>query len=411
MSDSGYTTNDIAMKYLRHYIDHSDSGPDADWKIMLMDNHGSHVTPEFIELANENHIRPFPMIPHLTHCMQPLDVGVFHPMKHWHDMAIQDALSEFNIEYTMARFLNDLTKIRDNTFKKNTIRHVFKKSGMWPLNPDKCIEQLRKFNPDENKKRRAESDEIPLPYLPRTNPVNPMEVVKGFKEWQQKIQRGMIWSDPARQEEFEQFGTSMEVSCTKAAVAQGELCIYQARREEQMSHATSRKKFKKGVVIGQGLDTGHARKIKQAKLKEEEETEAKRVRNNWLKIWRGDRDREIAKGKIARQKEKNRRKLVKEYIMRREPVPEDLMIPIPDSFKIWASTDAESLARQAKKQKPRTTPHEQPEDVTLITESTRPPPLLHQQDMIMFDDDSDTGSRFHDGLEQNSDSESDVEDE
>jgi hypothetical protein len=49
---------------------------------MLMNNHESHMTPEFIALANENHIRPFPLIPHLTHCMQPLDVGVFQSYKH-----------------------------------------------------------------------------------------------------------------------------------------------------------------------------------------------------------------------------------------------------------------------------------------------------------------------------------------
>ena len=44
--------------------------------------------------------------------MQPLDVGVFQPYKHWHDMAIQDALLEFNVEYTLQRFLADLSKIR-----------------------------------------------------------------------------------------------------------------------------------------------------------------------------------------------------------------------------------------------------------------------------------------------------------
>ena len=65
---------------------------------MLMDNHGTHCTPEFIKLANENHIRPLPLIPHLTHCMQPLDVGVFQPYKHWHDKAIQYVLAEFKTE-------------------------------------------------------------------------------------------------------------------------------------------------------------------------------------------------------------------------------------------------------------------------------------------------------------------------
>lgn len=49
-------------------------------------------------------------------------------------MAIQDALLEFNTKYSLSRFLGDLTKIRDHTFKKSTIQHAFKKLGMWPLN-------------------------------------------------------------------------------------------------------------------------------------------------------------------------------------------------------------------------------------------------------------------------------------
>ena len=122
-SENGFTSDKIAIAYLQHYIENSDAGPESDWKLMLMDNHGSHVTPEFIRLANENRIRPYPLIPHLTHCMQPLDVGVFQPYKHWHDVAIQDAIAEFNVEYTITRFCQDLTKIRDNTFKKSTTEY------------------------------------------------------------------------------------------------------------------------------------------------------------------------------------------------------------------------------------------------------------------------------------------------
>ena len=60
-SDSGFTSDKIAIEYLKHLIQNSDAGPNADWKLLLMDNHGSHVTPEFVLLANENHIRPYPL--------------------------------------------------------------------------------------------------------------------------------------------------------------------------------------------------------------------------------------------------------------------------------------------------------------------------------------------------------------
>lgn len=51
--------------------------------------------------------------------------------KHWHDVAIQDALSEFNTKNTLPRFLGDFTKTQENILKKDTIRHAFKTSGMW----------------------------------------------------------------------------------------------------------------------------------------------------------------------------------------------------------------------------------------------------------------------------------------
>ena len=66
-----------------------------------MNNHESHETAEFLKLANDNHILSYLLIPHLTHCMQPLDVGVFQPYKHWHDKAIQNALADLSFEYNI----------------------------------------------------------------------------------------------------------------------------------------------------------------------------------------------------------------------------------------------------------------------------------------------------------------------
>jgi len=76
---------------------------------MLINNYKSHKTTEFIRLANENHILLYPLIAHLTHYMQPLDVGVFYPYKHWHDIAIKNALAKLDITYALISFLRDLS--------------------------------------------------------------------------------------------------------------------------------------------------------------------------------------------------------------------------------------------------------------------------------------------------------------
>lgn len=79
--------------------------------------------------------------------MQSLDVGIFQHYKHWHDVALQEFVSKSFIEYSLGQFLNDLTKIRDNTFKPTIIRHAFQRSGMWPISSKVCIKLLKTFKP------------------------------------------------------------------------------------------------------------------------------------------------------------------------------------------------------------------------------------------------------------------------
>lgn len=216
--ENGFTSDNVGLVYLQYYIDNSDCGPEADWKLMLMDNHGSHCTPEFIRLANENHICLYLFISYLTHCMQPLDVGVFQPYKHWHDMAIQESLMEFNTEYALSQFFGDLTKIRDNTFKRTTIQHAFKKSGMWPLNAARCIKKLKTYRPDIERKPETIITSEPALLSPRVQPTTTAEVDIGFQTWKEKIQRKMPWSDPIEPEEFNSF-----VECTQKVCVQSTL--------------------------------------------------------------------------------------------------------------------------------------------------------------------------------------------
>ena len=202
-----FTSDEIGLIYLKHYIENSDAGPNADWKLMLMNNYGSHIIFEFALLADENHIRSYPLILHLTHCMQSLDVAVFQSYKHWHNDAIQQVMAEFNLEYFMVRFCEDLTKIRNNTFKKSTIQSAFEKSGMYSLDSANCISLLRKFVPGTVQKK-SRKDELSLSSsttasfleseLPRIRSQTLHKVEVGLNEWRTKIEAFHVqWSDLA----------------------------------------------------------------------------------------------------------------------------------------------------------------------------------------------------------------------
>jgi hypothetical protein len=138
-SNSNFTFDKIEIEYLKHYIKNSNAESNADWKLMLMNNHDSHMTSELIALINDNHIRFYLLISHLTHCMQSLNVNVFQSYKHWHNVTIQKTIAKSFVKYSLTQFLRDLTKIRNETFKSSTIRHAFEKSEMWSINSKTCI--------------------------------------------------------------------------------------------------------------------------------------------------------------------------------------------------------------------------------------------------------------------------------
>src|SRR5438034_4374719 len=164
-SESGFTNNAIGIEFLKYFIKYTDAESCSEWKLLLMNNYESYETAEFLKLANDNHILPYSLIPHLTHCIQSLDVGVFQPYKHWHDRAIQNTLAGLSFEYNIQFFLDDLPTIRANIFKKRTIWHVFKKSGMWPINIKQCLKQLKTFSSSS----QPIINKPILPILPQTS--------------------------------------------------------------------------------------------------------------------------------------------------------------------------------------------------------------------------------------------------
>ena len=100
------------MDYLDHLIKHSRAGPDKPWKVLLLDRYESHYFEDFVIKAHENYIKLWYFPSHLTHVLQPLDVGIFRPWKHYYNYAIQRALYALDFEYIITSFFRDLKDIR-----------------------------------------------------------------------------------------------------------------------------------------------------------------------------------------------------------------------------------------------------------------------------------------------------------
>ena len=120
--------------------------------MLLLDGHITHHKADFILKCHENHIVPFTFPSHLTHVLQPLDVGVFRPWKHYHNKAIHNALHLLDIEYTISSLFRNLSSIREQTFQAHTIHNAFKDSRMFPVAFKKALKKMRHYNARRNLK-------------------------------------------------------------------------------------------------------------------------------------------------------------------------------------------------------------------------------------------------------------------
>ena len=105
--------------------------------VLIFDGHHSHISLELIELAKKNSIHLLCLPPHSTHLLQPLDVGVFGPVKStW-----KKVLKEYQIEtcagtVTKEDFPGLIARLWEQSFKPAHLQGGFRKTGLCPFNRD-----------------------------------------------------------------------------------------------------------------------------------------------------------------------------------------------------------------------------------------------------------------------------------
>lgn len=113
--------------------------------MLIFDGHGSYLTDEFTYYCWAHDIIPFKLLPHSTHLLQPLDIGVFQPFKHRHQVALHEEVRYRAFEFSKLDFLSAFQRIHERTFKKSTIISAWAKAGLFPYNPTIVKDKMKAF--------------------------------------------------------------------------------------------------------------------------------------------------------------------------------------------------------------------------------------------------------------------------
>ena len=99
-SKSEYSNDDLSLKWIKHFNRHIKHSQTDAWHMFVMDGYGSHMIKEFLDFVTVKNICLFTFPLYSTHLMQPLNVEVFQPYKHYHAVSVDQAMwcsqSKFN---------------------------------------------------------------------------------------------------------------------------------------------------------------------------------------------------------------------------------------------------------------------------------------------------------------------------
>lgn len=110
--------------------------------ILLQDGHHSHISIELI-LARANHVVLLCLPPNTTHLLQPLDIGVFAPMKKaWKKILKQYKLETGGQKVTKEIFPSLVTKLWEVSSDQNDLCGGFRGAGLVPYSRSHVLKKL-----------------------------------------------------------------------------------------------------------------------------------------------------------------------------------------------------------------------------------------------------------------------------
>lgn len=143
VSPNGWTSDEISLRWLEKlFIPSTSSQLKGRYRLLILDGHGSHLTPKFDEICEKNDIIPIYMPAHSSHLLQPLDIGCFAVLKRSYGRLVGTKMRNGINHIDKLDFLEAYPSARIEAFKPETIKTSFVAAGLVPFSPDQVISKL-----------------------------------------------------------------------------------------------------------------------------------------------------------------------------------------------------------------------------------------------------------------------------
>jgi len=109
-------------------------------RLLICDGHDSHISARFVAYCIEKNICLFLLLPHSSHLLQPLDVGVFSPLKTVVSADLDQLLRVGVIRLEKAEWVESYIRARPKAFTEKNIHAGWRHSGLAPINRHKHVQ-------------------------------------------------------------------------------------------------------------------------------------------------------------------------------------------------------------------------------------------------------------------------------
>ena len=256
MSNSGFLNDQLSYEWIKHFEVHSAKSQTGAHRLLLLDGYGSHCTYELLDHCEKNNIVPFCLPPHMTHLLQPLDIVVFQPYKHWHAEAVDAAARTGCVDFNKLEFLEALGSVCQKALKPSTILSSFRETGLIPYRPKKVVDTLR-----EKEKEREKDTELQRLVTPpiQTQSTAPMFTtsltIRTFKRW---LSNYLDPKTPAYPKDLRKIAKASIFYATENIILKEEL---KHTKTAEVARNTRQKSNRRQIQNGGSISSGAARAV------------------------------------------------------------------------------------------------------------------------------------------------------